>query len=117
MPGNDITMPTLTLGVQRERTAFPFLLRQVEGPDAPRWIKLDRAELSLGRSEEADIRVGTPRASRKHAIFHTDQGECSVLDNGSRNGVFLNGIRIHSAVLRDKDVIQIADSVFLFHEP
>jgi pSer/pThr/pTyr-binding forkhead associated (FHA) protein len=117
MGTSEITMPTLTLGVRRERAAFPCMLRQVEGPGAPRWIRLDRAELVLGRSEDADIRVETQRASRKHATFETDHGECTILDHKSRNGVLLNGVRIHSAVLRDKDVVQIADCVFLFHDP
>jgi pSer/pThr/pTyr-binding forkhead associated (FHA) protein len=38
------------------------------------------------------------------------------VDNDSRNGVFLNGVKVHSAVLRDGDVIQVADSVFVYHE-
>ena len=55
------------------RSAFPFLLRQIEGPGAPRWIKLDREELALGRAEEAEIRIETNRASRRHAVFHTER--------------------------------------------
>jgi general secretion pathway protein A len=117
MTGRDITMPTLTTGVKRDRASFPFLLRQLEGPGAPRWIKLDKAELAVGRGDEADVKVDTQRASRKHALFQTEQGECTVFDNESRNGIFLNGVRIHSAVLHDKDVVQVADCVFMFHEP
>jgi pSer/pThr/pTyr-binding forkhead associated (FHA) protein len=39
-----------------------------------------------------------------------------LADNDSENGVFLNGVKIHSAVLRDGDVIQMADNVFVYHE-
>mgnify|MGYP003350451155 CR=1 FL=1 len=39
-----------------------------------------------------------------------------LLDNGSRNGVLLNGLKIHTAVLRDGDVVQVADAVFIYHE-
>jgi pSer/pThr/pTyr-binding forkhead associated (FHA) protein len=114
---SDLTMPTVTTGALRERAAFPYLLRQLEGPGAPRWIKLDRQDLAVGRAEEAEVRVDTNRASRRHAIFHTEQGECTVQDNQSRNGLFLNGVRIHSAVLHDKDILQIADCTFSFHAP
>ena len=39
-----------------------------------------------------------------------------LVDNDSDNGVILNGAKIHSAVLRDGDVIQVADNVFVYHE-
>ena len=29
---------------------------------------------------------------------------------------FLNGVKVHSAILRDGDVIQLADNVFVYHE-
>lgn len=114
---SDATMPTLTLGAERQRAAFPFMLRQVEGPGAQRWIKLDREELGLGRAEDADIKIDSQRASRKHAVFRTENGQCTVFDNESRNGLFLNGVRIHSALLHDKDVVQVGDCVFVFHAP
>jgi pSer/pThr/pTyr-binding forkhead associated (FHA) protein len=39
-----------------------------------------------------------------------------LFDNDSHNGVFLNGVKIHSAVLRDGDVVQVADSIFIYSE-
>jgi pSer/pThr/pTyr-binding forkhead associated (FHA) protein len=39
-----------------------------------------------------------------------------MVDNDSHNGILLNGVRVHSAVLRDGDVIHVADSVFVFRE-
>jgi len=108
-------MPSIVTGTRRERKAYPYLLQQLEGPGAPQWIKLDRPELFLGRAEDADIKVPQP-ASRKHAIFRTEAGNCTVYDNDSRNGVYLNGLRIHSAVLHSKDLIQVGGCLFLFHE-
>lgn len=47
----------------------------------------------------------------------TRQGIDYVLrDENSHNGIFLNGIKIHSAVLREGDIVQIADSVFVYQE-
>ena len=42
--------------------------------------------------------------------------DCVFFDNDSHNGIFLNGVKIHSAVLRDGDVIQAADSTFVYYE-
>ena len=39
-----------------------------------------------------------------------------MTDNDSRNGVLLNGVQVHSAVLHDGDVIAIADNVFVYRE-
>ena len=37
-------------------------------------------------------------------------------ENDSDHGVLLNGVQVHAAVLRDGDVIQVADSVFVYRE-
>ena len=43
-------------------------------------------------------------------------GVALIHDFESRNGVFLNGIKVHSAILRDGDILQLADVVFDFYE-
>jgi pSer/pThr/pTyr-binding forkhead associated (FHA) protein len=116
MLSKESTIPTLTEGYRRVRRPNPCLLQQVEGPGAPRWIKLDREEMAIGRGTDAAIQLNSERVSREHAFFRSAEGECTVEDNDSRNGLFLNGVRIHSAVLRTKDVLQIADCIFTFHE-
>jgi pSer/pThr/pTyr-binding forkhead associated (FHA) protein len=42
------------------------------------------------------------------------QFSCTDLD--SANGVLLNGIKAHSAVLHEGDTLQIGDVVFVFRE-
>jgi pSer/pThr/pTyr-binding forkhead associated (FHA) protein len=39
-----------------------------------------------------------------------------MFDLESSNGVFLNGVRVHSAALHEGDVIQIGDAVLVFRE-
>jgi pSer/pThr/pTyr-binding forkhead associated (FHA) protein len=70
----------------------------------------------IGRDEKADIKLPSVNVSRRHAVIKCSQHEVSVHDFESRNGVFLNGIKVHSAVLRDGDIIQLADVVFDFYE-
>jgi pSer/pThr/pTyr-binding forkhead associated (FHA) protein len=40
----------------------------------------------------------------------------TVTDLNSSNGMYLNGVKAHSAVLHEGDQIQIGNVVFIFHE-
>ena len=70
----------------------------------------------IGRDERADIPLPSANVSRRHAIIRSRPHEVSIHDFESRNGIFLNGIKVHSAVLRDGDIVQVADFVFEFCE-
>jgi predicted component of type VI protein secretion system len=50
----------------------------------------------VGRSSEADVPLGDPEASRRHAAFQAAAGAIYLSDLGSRNGTFLNGKRLGS---------------------
>jgi len=62
----------------------------------------------MGRDEAANIRINSPRASRRHAFIRRHEEGFELLDNESRNGILLNGLKVYSAVLRDGDVVQVA---------
>ena len=100
--------------VPRHRKSL--FLELVDGPGTPAEFRLEKPELIIGRDEQADIPVTSVKASRRHAVLRLQHGEYVLHDEGSRNGVFLNGLRVHTAVLRAGDVIQLADLVFLLSE-
>ena len=110
------TMVSGVTTVRKERVIRPHWLEQEEGEGAPRRIKLDEPFLVVGRSEDAHIRIKHPKASRHHASVMRKNGEYVMQDNDSRNGFYLNGLKVYSAVLREGDVIQITDCVFVYHE-
>jgi predicted component of type VI protein secretion system len=114
----DLTIATKIMVFRRERAARRHSLEQIECPSEGDChpIPLERAELSIGRANEADIRIPSERASRQHAFLTRRGNEYVLRDNDSHNGVFLNGVKVHSAVLRDGDVIQVADHAFVYHE-
>jgi pSer/pThr/pTyr-binding forkhead associated (FHA) protein len=94
----------------------PFSLQLVHGPGAPRQFLLSREEVLLGRSSEADIQIESTELSRKHLALRREHGQYSVHDLDSRNGVYLNGVRIHSATLFEGDNLHIGSVVMVFHE-
>lgn len=68
--------------------------------------------LRVGRGQENDVIVPDDQISRKHANFFDAQGIAFVRDEGSTNGVYVNGKRINSAApLRPGDRIQIGNTV------
>lgn len=79
-------------------------------------VLLDRDELVLGRSESADVQLESDQLSRRHVRFVLREGEYTCEDLDSRNGVYLNGVRIHSAVLREGDQLDIGGAIFVYHE-
>lgn len=98
------------------RQTRPHILREVEGPDAPTEFMLDKAEVIVGRSSLADIRIVSEDLSRSHVRLTRRGHEFLIEDLKSRNGLLLNGIRIRSAILRDQDVLQLGSVVLVYME-
>ncbi|PZR08081.1 MAG: hypothetical protein DI536_25960 [Archangium gephyra] len=77
---------------------------------------LDADSLVLGRGDKATLLLDSEEVSRAHAKLTRNEGEYTVEDLGSRNGILLNGLRVHSAVLRDGDELQLGDVVLTYRE-
>ena len=82
-----------------------------------KYYPLGRQTYVIGRSEKVDIQVVDEYVSRQHLQIRLDEGENRyyALDVGSRNGVFVNGIKIgKETALSDEDRIQIGDTIIFF---
>lgn len=112
----EATIATRVSVVRRERETRGHSLEQIQGDGAPKIFDLGLAQLVIGRAENAEIKLSSQRASRQHAILDLRGTDYVIRDNDSHNGIFLNGVKIHSATLRDGDVLQIADCAFIFRE-
>jgi pSer/pThr/pTyr-binding forkhead associated (FHA) protein len=92
------------------------ILRQVTGPGAPRDLMLMGPAIIIGRSRTADVCIDSPELSRQHIKLEFDGDEYTCTDLGSQNGLYLNGLEIHSCVLRGGDTIQIGNVTFVYRE-
>ena len=82
-------------------------------------IELERnSKYVLGRAADCDIVLEDLAASRRHACLIVGRlpHALHVEDMESHNGVFLNGVKIHSATLREGDTIQLGDVILIYHE-
>jgi diguanylate cyclase (GGDEF)-like protein len=83
-------------------------------------IPLERAEVTLGRALDADIRINDSRASRMHARISTEpNAETGIIryrltDLDSTNGTILNGKAIVQAFLQDGDKFEVGDQLIRF---
>ena len=74
-----------------------------------------RERLTIGRSADRDIVLRDPALSRNHAEMIREQRDWIVRDCASRNGTFVNGIRLEAAAtLRAGDLIEFGRSSVKF---
>jgi pSer/pThr/pTyr-binding forkhead associated (FHA) protein len=73
-----------------------------------------RAVVSIGRAPENDIRFSDRYVSKRHALVSLIGSEYVIQDVGSRNGVFINGKRVKTAVLRSGDTLQLGNTILRF---
>jgi pSer/pThr/pTyr-binding forkhead associated (FHA) protein len=106
-----VTLPPMS------KEESPSVLEMVQGPGAPRRYELLRAEYIVGRAIDCDVPISSTDLSRRHvALRKAPSGQYKLVDLESRNGVYVNGIKIHSAILHDGDSIQMGSLLFVFHE-
>ena len=93
------------------------LVYSTEYPQKSAWRKIsltgDIRSLEIGRGEGYFLQDET--VSRHHATFFLARNGWAIIDNKSKNGVFLNGRRVgEPELLHPMDVVQIANHLFIF---
>jgi hypothetical protein len=87
----------LAVGRRMRRHGCPSLV----APDAP------GAHLVLGRSRSCDVRFVESSVSRCHAELRHGGGGWLLIDAGSTNGTWVNGVRVTRAAVSDGDEIRL----------
>ncbi len=114
---NEPKTSTIRIPVREvERAKRQHRLELISGPGAPRRIRLYGGSIVIGRSTTADVRIETSELSRTHLSITDVDGEFVAKDLDSRNGVYLNGVKIYSATLKDGDQLQVGGVVIVYHE-
>jgi transcriptional regulator with PAS, ATPase and Fis domain len=90
-----------------------FFLAVVEPVDECRTIPIGTG-ITIGRAEHCEVRVSSGSTSREHARVTRDGPLCVVRDLKSKNGVFVDGVRVdtghleHGSVLRAGGCVAVA---------
>src|SRR5215217_3796658 len=66
-------------------------------------------DVVIGRDLRADVRIAHPLISRAHLVLRFDQGRWVAIDNGSLNGMYVNGRRVPAVDIQDGQHINIGN--------
>ncbi len=95
-------------------------LTVLEGPDVGSFYSFDNPvpQHRIGRAEDADLRINAPSVSRYHAICEVKRRDehrgVHIFDNGSTNGLLLNGTQAREGWLIAGDKIRLGDVLLRF---
>lgn len=78
----------------------PGTLRERSFPIRP-------GKTTIGRTEDNDIAILDKGLSRLHAEIHAVGDRLEVIDQASRNGTYVNGVRVKRQVVRPGDVLRL----------
>lgn len=70
---------------------------------------LSEGQYKIGRSPECDICLNSPKVSKNHALLIIKGDKAAIVDSGSANGIFINGILVKKQKIDRKDVLNIGD--------
>jgi pSer/pThr/pTyr-binding forkhead associated (FHA) protein len=89
-------------------------LEVIQGPSQG-LIEVKKGRTLIGRSVDCDVVCGDPAASREHAVITCVNGDYYLDDNKSRNGTYVNNVRLTTQwLLKDNDAIKICTTVMTF---
>ena len=97
-----------------ESTSAPALICLTG--DAPKRFALTKKTITVGRGPHCDLQIITHFVSREHARLTISGDTTLIEDLGSRNGVFVNSVRVDRRHLQQGDLVTIGETQFRFVE-
>jgi Nif-specific regulatory protein len=85
----------------------------VVGPRQGSVIPLGKGRTSVGRDATNEICLQSMWVSRHHCVVDRQAEGLTLIDLGSHNGTFVNGVPVKERALEHGDEVRIGDSVFL----
>jgi hypothetical protein len=85
----------------------PSVLLSLQGRTVP--FVITQKETSIGRHDTNDIPIPEQTVTGKHAKILLENGTLTIVDLGSTNGTFVNGVRIRSQELKSGDRFRLGN--------
>ena len=106
-----------TLQLSRAHATLPvqgFTLKVTAGPDAGLAYAPAGERTVLGTAESAEMKLEDPTVSRFHCEITSADGAVVVKDLGSRNGTFVDGVRVREAFLHTGAILSLGQTRLAF---
>jgi hypothetical protein len=109
-----LSVPIVQRGLEIASTGGPAFIG-LQGIVAGSTFALTLGDLTIGRDGDNEIVLAENTVSRRHArVLRSGQGQFTVMDLGSANGIYVNGMRVQRAILNGGDEVKIGDNYFRF---
>jgi hypothetical protein len=112
--GPDTAQPARAAARESDGMTAPALICLTG--DALKRFALTRKTVTIGRGPHCDLQVVTHFVSREHARVSLTGAGAFIEDLGSRNGVFVNSVRVDRHQLQQGDLLTIGETQFRFIE-
>lgn len=96
--------------IERKRV----VLEVVEGQAPSTTFRAEQTRCALGSHPSNDFILSDPTVSRFHCELTADEVGVRIRDLGSRNGTFVDGVRVFDALLRDGHRLQMGGVTLRF---
>jgi DNA-binding NtrC family response regulator len=104
----------LSVDSQRVRAVRRFRVTVVEGPQTGLSWESSSDRCTIGSHPLNDLVLADPTVSRFHCEVELEKNGACIRDLKSRNGTLLDGVVVHSALLRNESTIRLGASVVKF---
>lgn len=95
------------ISYQKQEYALFVEIQEAKGEQFLFYSLTEQMEYTIGRQPEKDIYYPCNTVSRNHALLKWQDGVWNIIDDGSANGIYLNGIKVKSAKLYNGDSVFI----------
>ena len=113
MDNEDTIHPVDASPATDPRKLLPCLV-VISGKTLGKKYLLDQSRTLVGRGETVQIALEGKTVSRNHAEFYRKNNQTMVKDLRSKNGIYVNNIKVAGSALKDGDLIRVGDTVFKF---
>lgn len=86
-----------------------WAIRILTGPQAGQVIPLKAGTIVVGRGSTCEVKLASTGVSKEHAQFLVTSDKVILSDMNSRNGTFVNGVRIQNQRLQPGDKLSVHD--------
>ncbi len=91
-----------------------YSLAVILGASAGQIYPITKPRILLGRGAENDLQLPDSEVSRRHAVLDIRGDEAVLVDLGSSNGSFVNGVRVQTATIASHQEFSLGTTTLMF---
>lgn len=111
---DDATRTIFLDGGDEQLELQQYRLRVAEGENEGAEVSCERAQATVGSAPTNDLVLDDPAVSRVHAAIEVDDNGYLLVDRDSKNGSFLNGLRVRQVYLEDGTEFRLGNTTVRF---